>query len=99
MIKRVLPLIALLTFTTSLIAENNETEVLEDMSDPLAVYTRGGLGISNRGINIKMGLEYKSGDANKQNMHVLEIKGIGGEAIGWDGGYARSNSIDSLRYR
>ena len=99
MIKRVLPLVILLTFSTSLIAQNNETEVLEDMSDPLAVYTRAGLGVSNRGINIKMGLEYKSDDVNKQNMHILEIKGIGGEAIGWDGGYERSNSIDSVRYR
>ena len=97
--KIVLPLITLLTFSTSLMAENNETEVLEDMSDPLAVYTRGGLGVTNRGLNIKMGLEYKSNDINKQNMHILEIKGFGGEAIGWDGAYERSNSVDSLRYR
>lgn len=27
-----------------LLAENNDTEALEDMSDSLAVYTRGGIG-------------------------------------------------------
>ena len=93
-----LPL-TLLAFTAALMAENNETSELKDMSDPLAVYTRAGIGITNRGINLKFGLEYKTDDVNKNTMHVFEIKGIGGEAIGWDGDYIRSNSVDSLRYR
>ena len=29
----------------------------------------------------------------------LSFKGIGGDAVGWDGPYERSNSVDSLRYR
>jgi len=78
---------------------NTTTEALEDMSDPLAVYTRAGIGVTNRGINLKFGLEYKTDDVNKNSMHVIEIKGIGGDAIGWDGDYIRSNSVDSLRYR
>ena len=99
MTKIVLPLLTLLTCSPTLMAENNTTVELKDMSDPLAVYSRAGLGITNRGLNIKMGLQYKSEDVNINNMHVFEIKGIAGEAIGWDGPYTRSNSIDSLRYR
>ena len=89
----------LLTLPLMLLAENNETKTLKDMSDPLAVYTRVGAGVTNRGLNIKIGLEYKSNDSDKNSMHVFEIKGIGGEAIGWDGDYVRSNSVDSVRYR
>ena len=89
----------LLTLPLMLLAENNETKTLKDMSDPLAVYTRVGAGVTNRGLNIKVGLEYKSSDSDKSSMHVFEIKGIGGEAIGWDGDYVRSNSVDSVRYR
>ena len=89
----------LLTLPLMLLAENNETRTLKDMSDPLAVYTRVGVGITNRGLNIKVGLEYKSNDSDKSSMHVFEVKGIGGEALGWDGNYIRSNSVDSVRYR
>ena len=69
------------------------------LSDPLAVYTRASAGVSNRGINLKFGIESKGGDSDKALMNVLEIKGIGGDAIGWDGDCIRSNSVDSLRYR
>ena len=88
-----------LAFSTEIMAESNTTEELKDMSDPLAVYTRGGVGITNRGLNIKIGIQYNTDDANKNVMNVFEIKGIGGEGIGWDGPYERSNSVDSLRYR
>ena len=83
----------------ALMAQSSETPVLKDMSDPLAVYTRASAGVSNRGINLKFGIESKGGDSDKALMNVLEIKGIGGDAIGWDGDYIRSNSVDSLRYR
>lgn len=83
----------------ALMAQESETSDLKDMSDPLAVYTRAAVGVTNRGINIKIGIESKGGDADKALMNVLEIKGVGGDAIGWDGDYIRSNSVDSLRYR
>ena len=90
----------MINFNIFLIAEDNTTtEKLQDMSDPLAVYSRGGLGVTNQGFNIKIGLQYKSDDVNINNMHVFEFKGIGGDAVGWDGPYERSNSVDSLRYR
>ena len=94
-----LTLLITLAFSTNISAETNTTESLEDMSDPLAVYTRGAIGFTNKGMNIKMGIEYDSGDANKNVMNVLEIKGFAGETIGWDGPYKRSNSVDSLRFR
>lgn len=88
-----------LAFGTDIMADTNTTEELKDMSDPLAVYTRAGIGITNRGLNIKIGIQYNTDDSNKNVMNVFEIKGIGGEGIGWDGPYERSNSVDSLRYR
>lgn len=92
-------LIICLLSSTSLIAENNSTKEYKDMSDPLAIYTRGGIGVTNRGINVKIGIIYKNDNSNKQVMNLLEIKGAGGELIGWDGDYERSNSIDSMRFR
>ena len=97
--KLALTLITCLLWSSNLIAENNDTEALEDMSDPLAVYTRGGIGFTNKGLNIKIGIQYKSDDVNTQVMNVLEIKGFAGDTVGWDGPYERSNSVDSLRYR
>ena len=93
-----LPL-TLLAFTAALMAENNETSDLKDMSDPLAVYTRAGIGVTNKGFNIKIGIQYKSDDSDKNVMNVYEIKGFEGDFIGWDGDYKRSNSVDSIRYR
>lgn len=69
------------------------------MSDPLAVYNRAGAGITNNGINLKFGLEYATPDDNNQAMHVLELKGIGGELLGWSDHDKRDDSIDSVRYR
>ena len=99
MIRISLALLMILTFSTNIIAESNTTEELKDMSDPLAVYTRGGVGITNRGLNIKIGIQKNTDDDNKNVMNVFEIKGIAGKEIGWDGPYERSNSVDSLRYR
>ena len=99
MVKFFLPLLMLSACSTHLIAQESDADELKDMSDPLAVYTRVGLGITNRGFNIKVGLEKKGADADKSIMNVFEIKGIGGDAVGWDGPYVRSNSVDSLRFR
>ncbi|WP_236009250.1 hypothetical protein [Vibrio ulleungensis] len=80
------------------VANTQETE-LADMSDPLAVYNRAGAGVTNNGINLKFGIEYATPDSNNQAMHVLEIKGIAGEALGWSDHDTRDDSIDSIRYR
>lgn len=99
MIKTGMPLLFILGFPAALMAQDSETPELKDMSDPLAVYSRAAAGVSNRGVNLKFGIEKKGGDSDKALMNVLEIKGIAGDAIGWDGDYIRSNSVDSLRYR
>ena len=78
---------------------DKSTENLKDMSDPLAVYTRGGIGFSDRGINIKVGIQYDSGKENENVMNVFEFKGIGGDELGWAGSDKRSDSMDSFRYR
>ncbi|WP_394126587.1 hypothetical protein [Vibrio hepatarius] len=74
-----------------------ESEV-QDMSDPLAVYTQAGFGYTNKGLNVKVGQTYDTGNDVTMGMNVFEIKGIAGDALGWSN---RSNddSIDSIRFR
>lgn len=88
------------------IAQANATsnEELQDMSDPLAVYTQAGVGITDKGVNIKVGQSYKPNKPGVMAMNVLEVKGIGGELFGirdndekWYGGV--DDSIDSFRLR
>ncbi|MCJ2376879.1 hypothetical protein LNL84_08520 [Vibrio sp. ZSDZ34] len=69
------------------------------MSDPLAVYNRVGAGVTNNGLNLKFGLEYETPDNDKQSMHVIEVKGIAGESLGWSDHDKHDNSIDTFRYR
>jgi hypothetical protein len=78
--------------------ETPETE-LQDMSDPLSVYTRVGAGVTNLGVNLKVGIDYDTGKDSTTAMHVLEIKGALGETLGWGDDDLRGNSIDNLRYR
>jgi len=74
-------------------------EDVQDMSDPLAVYTQAGIGFTDRGINLKFGATYKTGVETEMGMNIFEIKGIAGEAVGWDNTNVRNDSIDSIRYR
>lgn len=75
-----------------------DSQDVQDMSDPLSVYTQAGLGYTDKGLNLKIGQAYDTGDTDTMAMNVLEIKGFAGDAIGWNGRGA-DDSIDSLRYR
>nr|WP_261837349.1 hypothetical protein [Vibrio ishigakensis] len=83
--------------TLPMTAAAEESEV-QDMSDPLAVYTQAGLGYTDKGINVKVGQTYDTGSDTSMGMNVLEIKGFAGEALGWNGRGA-DDSIDSIRFR
>ena len=91
--------------TCVLAEENSESSTekpikkLEDMSDPLAVYTRVGAGTTNVGVNLKVGIDYNTGKDSTKAMHVLEIKGALGRTLGWGDDDLRDNSIDNFRYR
>ena len=63
------------------------------MSGPLAVYTQVGAGANNKGINIKIGQSYDTGNDKTMGMNVLEIKGGLGESLGWSGGGQRDDSF------
>lgn len=81
-----------------------EEQELQDMSDPLAVYTQAGFGITDKGLNVKIGQTYDTGNPVTMGMNVIEIKGIGGELMGFrddtDVLYgAVDDSIDSFRFR
>ncbi len=96
--KNILFLISILLFSLSCIAE----ETPQDMSDPLAVYTQAGFGITDKGINLKMGQTYDTGNADTAAMNVIEIKGIGGELLNLrdQNDYPSvDDSIDSFRFR
>ncbi len=87
---------ALLALSANVMAEEKE---VQDMSDPLAVFTQGGFGVTNKGLNLKIGQTYDTGSATTMGMNIVEIKGFGGEALGWDSNSVRDNSIDSFRFR
>jgi hypothetical protein len=92
------PIHLLLSFTILLMSTPTfAEEELQDMSDPLAVYTQAGIGYTDKGLNIKIGQAYDSGKPATMAMNVLEIKGIYGDAIG-----TRDNlndSVDYIRFR
>ena len=39
-------------------------EAVQDMSDPLAVYSQFGAGVTNKGLNLKYGQSYDTGNPN-----------------------------------
>ncbi|MGF1801438.1 hypothetical protein L4D11_12250 [Vibrio gigantis] len=92
---------------TAIICTPNVTkaeELVQDMSDPLAVYTQAGAGYSDKGLNLKLGQTYDTGSDTTMGMNVLEIKGIAGDAVGFrDNEQAKfgsvDDSIDSVRFR
>ncbi|MGV2987874.1 hypothetical protein ACE1OE_09535 [Vibrio sp. E150_011] len=86
-------------FSFSAIASESEATQVQDMSDPLAVYTQAGAGISDKGINVKVGQVYDTGNPDTMAMNILEVKGVAGEWLGWTGTGDRDNSIDSVRIR
>jgi len=80
-------------------APKGTSDEVQDMSDPLAVFTQAGFGLTNKGINIKIGQSYDTGSDTTMGMNVLELKGALGDSMGWDGSSQRDDSLDSFRYR
>lgn len=93
--------LAILTSTLLIAMPSFAQEEVQDMSDPLAVYTQAGIGYTDKGLNVKIGQTYDTGSDITLGMNIIEIKGIAGEAMGWHGEArdANDDSIDSLRYR
>ncbi len=89
---------------SSALAEESNADV-QDMSDPLAVYTQMGVGYTDKGLNIKIGQTYDTGSDVVMGMNVVEVKGIAGDTFGWNGGsakrraYTKNNGADSFRFR
>ena len=81
--KTTLQVVTTITLMTAVIyADSNTTDDVQDMSDPLAVYTQAGVGITNKGINFKVGQAYDTGNPSTMGMNIIEIKGIAGETLG-----------------
>ncbi|GAA4893650.1 hypothetical protein [Ferrimonas pelagia] len=74
-----------------------QDDQLEDMSDPLAVYTQAGMGYTDKGLNIKVGRAYDTGIENVAAMTVFEVKGFTGDTLGWRD--EANDSIDEIRVR
>lgn len=77
-------------------APKANAEDVQDMSDPLAVYTQTGLGWTQNGFNLKLGQAYDTGTPETMAQHILELKGFMG-SIGTNEN--ADDSVDSLRYR
>ncbi|WP_319534438.1 hypothetical protein [uncultured Vibrio sp.] len=93
-----------LQFASTAYAQTDNDEQVQDMSDPLAVYTQAGFGITDKGLNIKIGQTYQPSQPGTMAMNVIEMKGIGGEFLGIrdndDALYGNvDDSIDSFRLR
>ncbi|WP_420896013.1 hypothetical protein [Vibrio neptunius] len=98
--KKYLTLWALLSYSSFCSASADEgTDDVVDMSDPMAIYSQAGAGLSNKGLNLKIGNTYNTGSDTQLGMNIIELKGVLGEAVGWDGSSVRDDSIDSLRLR
>jgi hypothetical protein len=94
--------VALLATSQMSFAGSNDAtndDQVQDMSDPLAVYTQAGAGVSDKGLNVKVGQTYDTGNPETMGMNIIEVKGVAGEALGWSGNSDRDNSIDSFRFR
>ncbi|TYK66135.1 hypothetical protein [Colwellia echini] len=72
---------------------------VQDMSDPLAVYTQVGVGSANMGLYLNMGKSYDPGTPNTMAMNLLEIKGLLGETFGWGHDDGADQAVDSVRFR
>ena len=74
-------------------------EDVQDMSDPLAIYTQVGAGFTDKGVNLKVGQTYDTGDPTTAGMNLIEVKGIYGDTLGWRSDSKTTNSVDSFRIR
>ncbi|WP_117232918.1 hypothetical protein [Vibrio maerlii] len=73
---------------------------VQDMSDPLSVYTQVGGGITDKGLNLKVGQTYDTGVEGLAGMNIIEVKGVLGEVVGFNSDESlRDDSIDSIRFR
>lgn len=99
LLRRSIVSLAVLAFSGASIAQEaaQESEV-QDMSDPLAVYTQAGFGYTDKGLNLKIGQTYDTGSDTTMGMNVIEIKGFAGDALGWSN-RDTDDSIDSIRFR
>lgn len=88
-----------ISLSTLACAEGNVNGEVQDMSDPLAVYTQAGFGITDKGLNIKIGQAYDTGSTTTMGMNIIEAKGIAGEVLGWSNTVEPDDSLDSFRFR
>ena len=90
-------MLASLPLLASSVSGAEEQKEVQDMSDPLAVYTQLGAGYTDKGLNFKAGKSYDSGKPATMAMNILEIKGVWGDTLGTRD-YA-NDDIDSMRFR
>lgn len=99
----------LIAFSVGLVAAVNynvqaQEKQYQDMSDPMAVYTQAGGGITDKGFNFKIGQTYDTGSNSTMGMNIFELKGLSGDSLDIrnnDKPLYKSvdNSLDSFRYR
>ncbi|USD67247.1 hypothetical protein [Vibrio sp. SCSIO 43136] len=93
--KLILASLVATTMTGATYAE--EKQELADMSDPMAVFTSVGAGYTDKGLNLKYTQAFDSGNPTQMALRAIEVKGIGGDAIGWS--EDATDSVSELRFR
>ena len=90
--------LCLLCITTMVNAEEyDSSKEIQDMSDPLAVYTQLGAGYTDKGFNLKAGKAYDSGKPATMAVNIFELQGILGDSTGIRDN--QTDSADSARFR
>jgi len=99
LLRRSIVSVAVLAFSGASIAQEaaKESEV-QDMSDPLAVYTQAGFGYTDKGLTLKIVQTFVTGSVTPRGWKVIKIKGFAGDALGWSN-RDTDDSIDSIRFR
>jgi len=92
-----------LCFLPQAFAQETENEV-QDMSDPLAVFTQLGASYGTNGINLKLGKTLDTKSATDMSMILVEVKGLYGEHMKNEGSSAlhpeaANDGISELRFR
>jgi len=89
-----------LLFSLPTLAQEKQEKEVQDMSDPTAVYTQVGIGATNKGLNLKIGSSYDTGNPDTMAMNVFEFKGFWGDSLGWDDDDdVKDSGVDTFRVR
>lgn len=95
LLRRSILSMAVIAFSSTAMAQDATKDAeVQDMSDPLAVYTQAGFGYTDKGLNLKIGQTYDTGSDTTMGMNVLEVKASPG--MQWAGAAVTPTTVLTL---